>query len=189
MASLLYRLGRFAYRKKWIVVAAWLVVLIGVAGAEKAFSAPLSDNFTIPGIEAQQAMDTMDAKFGASAGATGQLVFQAPGGQKVTAQAYEAAITEATDEAAHATGVKQALSPFTAQTVSPNETTAYTEIVLDAATPDQVTAATTNALQSVATQAQKSGLTVALGGDAFSSSGSSSGGGVTTEALGLLARW
>ncbi|HEV2639695.1 MAG TPA: MMPL family transporter [Actinocrinis sp.] len=187
MATLLYRMGKFAYRKKWTVIAAWLVVLIAAAGADKVFSAPLSDNFTIPGIEAQQAMDTLNAKFGADSGTTGQLVFQAPGGQKVTTRTYEAAIEQATAAASHATGVKQAIDPFTAQTVSPDQSTAYTEIVLDAATSDQVSAATTNTLQAVSAQAQKSGLTVALGGDAFSDSSSSSGGGATTEALGLLA--
>jgi putative drug exporter of the RND superfamily len=186
MATLLYRMGKFAYRKKWIIIATWLVVLIGAAGAERAFSAPMSDNFTIPGIEAQQAMDTVNAKFGTGAGDTGQLVFQAPNGQKVTAGAYPEAIETATAQAGHVTGVKEAISPFTAKTISPNETTAYTDIVLDAATPDQVGAATTNELQAVSAQAHKSGLTVALGGDAFSG-GSSSGGGVTTEALGLLA--
>jgi putative drug exporter of the RND superfamily len=186
LATLLYRLGRFAYRKKWMVIATWLVVLIGVAGADKAFSAPLSDNFTIPGIEAQQAMDTVDAKFAGASAGTGELVFQAPGGQKVTARAYEQAITLATSEAAKAPGVQDAVSPFSAKTISPDESTAYTEIVLDGASSDQVGAATANALQAVSAQAQKSGLRVALGGDAFSS-GSSSGGGPATEALGLLA--
>ena len=186
MATLLYRIGRFAYRKKWMVIAAWLVVLIGVAGADKVFSAPLSDNFTIPGIEAQQAMDTVDAKFAGASAGTGELVFQAPGGQKVTAQAYEQAIAQATGAAAKAPGVQEAVSPFTAKTISPDESTAYTEIVLDAGSSGQASAATTDALQAVSAQAQKSGLTVALGGDAFSS-GSSSGGGPVTEALGLLA--
>ena len=187
MATLLYRMGKFAYRKKWVIIAGWLVVLIGVAGAERAFAAPLSDNFTIPGIEAQQAMDTLNSKFGTDAGATGQLVFQAPSGQKVTTnQTYEAAIAQATAAAGHATGVKQAISPFTAKTISPDQSTAYTEIVLDTSSSGQASSATTNALQAVSAQAEKSGLTVALGGDAFSSS-SSSGCGETTEALGLLA--
>lgn len=186
MATLLYRLGTFAYRKKWIIIATWLVVLIGAAGAQRAFSAPMSENFTIPGIEAQQALDTVNAKFGSGAGDTGQLVFQAPGGQKVTAGAFARAIETATAEAGHVPGVKEAVSPFTARTVSPDESTAYTDVVLAAPTPDQVSAATTNALRAVSAQAEKSGLTVALGGDAFSG-GSSSGGGLTTEALGLFA--
>jgi len=182
VAALLYRIGHFAYRRKWTVVAAWLVILLAAFGADKAFSGTLSDNVSIPGIEAQTALDTADAKFPAAAGVSGNLVFQAPSGQKVTASNYSAAITQATEEAAHVPGVKKAVSPFTAKTISKDGSTAYTSITFDATTDSAVPAAAQQQLETIATQAEHSGLTVAAGGNAATTS--SSGG--STEAVGVL---
>ena len=185
MAGLLYRMGRFAFRRKWTVVVGWLLIIIAAVGADKAFAGTLSSTVTIPGIEAQQASNTMHAKFGASAGVSGELVFQTPDGQKVTAAAYKAAIGEATAQAAKVTGVVSTVSPFTARTISANGTAAYTTIVTDATSAQAVTASTTDALQAISAQAEKSGMTVALGGVAFSGGTPSTGS--ATEGIGLLA--
>jgi len=50
MAQLLYRLGKTAYRRWPIVLAAWLIVLVGVGTAAAVFSKPLDSAFSIPGI-------------------------------------------------------------------------------------------------------------------------------------------
>jgi RND superfamily putative drug exporter len=137
MAGLLYRIGRFAFRRKWTVVVSWLLIIIAAVGADKAFAGTLSSTVTIPGIEAPQASNTMHAKFGASSEVSGELVFQAPDGRKVTATAYKAAIDEATTQAAKVTGVVSTVSPFTAKTISANGTTAYTTIVAQATARDR----------------------------------------------------
>ena len=185
MAGLLYRIGRFAFRRKWTVVVGWLLIIIAAVGADKAFAGTLSSTVTIPGIEAQQASNTMHAKFGASSGVSGELVFQAPDGRKVTAAAYREAIEEATAQAAKVPGVVSTVSPFTAKTISANGTAAYTTIVTNATSAQAVTAATTDALQAISAQAEKSGMTAALGGVAFSGGTPSTGS--ATEGIGLLA--
>jgi len=38
MATLLYRLGHFATRRRWAVLIVWLALLIGMGGAAAAFS-------------------------------------------------------------------------------------------------------------------------------------------------------
>ena len=184
MAALLYRIGHFAYRRRWTVLIAWLVILFCAVGADKAFSGATSDSFSIPGIEAQQAMDTANKDFASSAGVTGSLVFQAPSGQKVTATAYQDAIDQATAEAAKLPGVKKASTPFAAKTISADGRTAYTTITFDATTDTDVPAATQTQLESIATQASHSGLTVAAGGNAATTS--SVGGGSSTELIGVL---
>lgn len=89
MASLLYRLGSFAFRRRWYVTLLWVAILaaLGFASA-KAPEAPNS-TFSAPGIEAQRTFDLMDERFpGAHAGgATARMVFFAPEGQKVTSAA------------------------------------------------------------------------------------------------------
>ena len=184
MAALLYRIGRFAYRRRWIVLFAWLAILVGAFGADKAFSGTTSDSFSIPGIEAQQAMNTSNADFKTSAGVGGNLVFQAPSGQRVTAAQYEKAIDAATAEAAHVPGVKKAVSPFDGKTVSSDGGTAYTSITFDATSASAVPAAAQQQLAQIATQASHSGLTVAAGGNAAESS--SAGSGSSTELIGVL---
>ena len=37
MALLLYRLGKFSYRHRWLVISLWLAVLLAVGGAAAAF--------------------------------------------------------------------------------------------------------------------------------------------------------
>lgn len=85
MATFLYRVGRFAYRRKFVVIGIWLVVLIGFGAAAAAFSQPTKDSFSIPGTPAQQAQDLMAERFPNASdpfSAVGErLVYQAPEGQ------------------------------------------------------------------------------------------------------------
>ena len=53
MAKLLYRLGRFCYRAKWIVIIAWLIVLIALGGGSLSLGSHYNDVFTISGTKAQ----------------------------------------------------------------------------------------------------------------------------------------
>ena len=55
MAKLLYRLGRFCYRAKWIVIIAWLLVLVALGGGSLALGSHYNDVFTISGTKAQKA--------------------------------------------------------------------------------------------------------------------------------------
>ncbi|MGW0583205.1 MMPL family transporter, partial [Streptomyces sp. NPDC002920] len=88
MATLLYRLGRTAFRRRWLVALLW-AVLLGAVGLGAAQAPAASDDGTsfMPGIEAQKAFDLIGERFpGSSAdGATARIVFIAPDGEKVTA--------------------------------------------------------------------------------------------------------
>lgn len=55
MATFLYRLGRTAFRRRWLVTLLWVVVLGGVGlGAAKAPAAGDDGTSFMPGIEAQR---------------------------------------------------------------------------------------------------------------------------------------
>ena len=60
MASVLYRLGRFCYRRRWWVTAVWVALVLGVGGAAVAFHGTLSNNFTLPGTETQRVLDRLE---------------------------------------------------------------------------------------------------------------------------------
>src|SRR4051794_7443056 len=94
MATYLYRLGRLAFRRRKLVLAIWLA-LVGLFGLGAAtLSGPTSDDFAIPGTEAQQAQDLLAERFGdnSAGGAEARVVFAAPDGTRLTDPAGRAAV-------------------------------------------------------------------------------------------------
>ena len=59
MAKLLFRLGRWSYNRKWLVISAWLVILAVVAGLALSLQRGFTDTFTIddtPSIDATKSL-------------------------------------------------------------------------------------------------------------------------------------
>jgi RND superfamily putative drug exporter len=88
MAAVLYRLGGVAYDRRRTVVAAWMVVLIGLGAAAAALHTPTDNAFNVPGTESQRALDLLNAKFPGAGGATARIVFAAPAGHDLTEARY-----------------------------------------------------------------------------------------------------
>ncbi|MFG2256518.1 MMPL family transporter, partial [Streptomyces mirabilis] len=168
MATFLYRLGRTAFRRRWYVALIWVAVLGAVGfGAVKAPAAPDASN-SMPGIESQKAFDLMEQRFpGAKAdGANARIVFVAPDGQKITAAGNKKAIDKLVDEAADGSQVAGAVSPFQANAISKDATTAYATVTFKVKA-DALTDAGKNHLKDAIAQAKHAGLTVEIGGDAL----------------------
>ena len=66
MAQLLYRLGRLTYLNRWKTLVVWLLLIAGMAAAAANLSQPLSNNFTIPGLESIEAQDEIKERFNTS---------------------------------------------------------------------------------------------------------------------------
>jgi len=62
------------------MLGAWIVGLAGILVAGATFGGEFSDNFEVPGTEAQEAIDVLSANFPARAGGTADLVFKAEAG-------------------------------------------------------------------------------------------------------------
>ncbi|GGG18396.1 multidrug RND transporter [Rhodococcoides trifolii] len=97
MATYLYRVGRFAYRRKAVVLVVWLALLILAGVGAATLSGPTSNAFSIPGTPAQQALDLQSERFPAASedpltAATAQFVFQAPAGTTLDSPENTAAI-------------------------------------------------------------------------------------------------
>lgn len=111
MAGLLYRLGGFAYRRRWLVVCSWLLVVVLAAGAALMFRAPLDNSLSIPGTESEQATDLMEARF-STTGESVTAVLRAPDGADVVADPeYADAVRATADELADAPQVDVVISP------------------------------------------------------------------------------
>jgi RND superfamily putative drug exporter len=90
MATLLYRLGKTAYRRWPWFVAAWLVVLIGVGTVAGTLAKPMTDSFSIPGIPSEKAAELQAELFPDSKDAFDQagvtVVVAAPDGATLSDQ-------------------------------------------------------------------------------------------------------
>lgn len=102
MAKLLFRLGRSAYRRWPLFLIVWLVVLGGVGTFSLTQSEPMSDQFTIPGIESVEAAETlpeiMDGEGSPTDEASVQVVVQAPAGEQLAAPENMQAIDALIDD-------------------------------------------------------------------------------------------
>jgi len=98
VATYLYRLGKFAYRRKGAVLSFWiaLLVLFGVGSATLA--GPTTDSFSLPGTPAQNAQDLMADRFPSADdpmnGLSARFVFAAPEGQTLDDPENMAAVDE-----------------------------------------------------------------------------------------------
>jgi RND superfamily putative drug exporter len=113
MALLLYRLGKFSYRHRWLVVSLWLAVMVAVGGAAAAFHGTLSNNFQIPGTETQQMADKLKEELPSSSGGSASVVFEANGAQ--FSQAGKDAVSAALNELQTLPDVRGTADPFATQ--------------------------------------------------------------------------
>ncbi|WP_269939458.1 MMPL family transporter [Arthrobacter sp. HY1533] len=111
MALWLYKLGRFAARRAWLVIAAWVVIVGMVGGAVALFMGPMSNNFQIPGTETQQMADKLAADLPEASGGTGSVVFTTSNGETFTT-AQEEAITAALETVTSVPTVRGVIDPF-----------------------------------------------------------------------------
>ncbi|MFC5953389.1 MMPL family transporter [Streptomyces pratens] len=168
MATLLYRLGRFAFRRRHFVALFW-VALLALAGVGAA-GAPVAGNtsFSIPGTEAQKAFDVLEERFpGASAdGATARVVFKAPAGEKMTDAGNKAIVQDTVGELSDGSEVARVTDPYEGGGVSEDGTVVYASVSYKVSGME-LEDSSRDSLEAAADGARDAGLTVEIGGDAL----------------------
>lgn len=98
MAKWLFKLGRWSFHKKWIVISAWLLIFVAVAGGALSIMKPFSNQFAISGTPSIDATYMLGEEFPGMANpvnAAGvNLVFKAPDGETLEGPENMAAIDE-----------------------------------------------------------------------------------------------
>lgn len=106
MATLLYRLGKTAYRRWPLFLAAWLVSMFVVGTVATTMNKPMTDSFSIPGIPSEKAADLQSELFPGSVDAFDQanvsVVVAAPEGHTLAEPEYAAAVDKLVSELADA---------------------------------------------------------------------------------------
>ncbi len=138
MATALYRLGRFAFRRRGLVVLVVAALLALLAAGSGAIAKPTNDTFTIPGTQSQQAMDLLSTRMpeaGAS-GASANVVFMAAPGTTLTMPTAQRTITATLGRLRALPHVLAVTDPFTTGPVSPDRTTAMATVRYAVASTD-----------------------------------------------------
>ncbi|MBE8520245.1 MMPL family transporter [Amycolatopsis sp. H6(2020)] len=190
MATFLYRLGRFSFRRRALVAAVWAAVLVALGLGALTLSSQLSNSVTIPGTESQRAIDQLTEKFpqANAGGATARVVIEAPAGTTVTDAKGKAAVEALVGQLKTAPKVAAVVDPFQAQSISPDRRVALAQVSYGAKAYE-LTDEDRQALLDTANASRAAGFTVEFGGDAVQgapATGATEGLGVAVAAVVLV---
>ncbi len=164
MSNWLYRLGRFAAARRGPVVAAWVVFAIVMVVVDRTGGGGTVDNFEVPGVESQQAIDLLKDKFPERSGATAMVVFHTADGtvtEPTAAAGIEASI-EQVRALDHVVAVTEPLA--SPRSISQDGATAFASVQFDGSTADLGREAV-DALIETAGPAEAAGVEVEYGGE------------------------
>src|SRR6478736_3329242 len=187
MATLLYRIGRFAFGRRGLVASTWFVLLAVLAGVLLTLGSAPTSSVTIPGTESQRALEALSKEFPQASGASGTVVVRAPEGQTVVAPGSKAVLDDVVARAGKVPGVVGALSPFDTKALSPDGRYGLVTVQFDR-TADELTAEQRSAYEALGDGAP-SGWAVAAGGEPLLATpeiGSTEGSGVLVALVVLV---
>lgn len=164
MARFLARVGRFAFRRRRLVVVIWMFTLAAVGVGVVTLGGSTNDTFSIPGTESQQAIDLLEDELPAANGASGRIVFAAPEGRTISASQRNT-VQQTVAEIGRLPGVHDTTDPFRTGLVSEDGRIALSQVTFDA-TSNDLSDSTREAVQHVASRAGPAGVQVEFGGDA-----------------------
>ncbi|HEX6131230.1 MAG TPA: MMPL family transporter [Actinomycetota bacterium] len=184
LSLLLYRLGRWAVRRRRLVVAVWVVGALASFATGRVLGTGFTDDWRVPGTEAQRAHDLLVERFPAASGTDATVVFHAAEGDLLDPSAG-AVVSGALDEVAglpHVLGVERPGVPGSRAGVSQDGGTAFATVHydLDAAALGEPAIERLNA---AVEPARGAGLQVELGGPLVEGGQEREPGG--SEAIGL----
>ncbi|MFI5587868.1 MMPL family transporter [Amycolatopsis sp. NPDC051758] len=172
----LARLAGWAQRHRWLAVALWALVLIGVTFTSRLAGSAYHDDNSLPGTESQQVVDLLQNT--AQSGASAQIVFKSDSGLA----AQSATVENILGNVRLQPHVRSVTGPFDSPaTLSEDGRIGYATVAFDAASTDLPY---DDIVKFVDTAKQPGPLQVALAGDPVKRV---SEGGGPAEGVGLLA--
>jgi RND superfamily putative drug exporter len=164
MAVLLYRIGAFAAKRRFLVVAVWLLVVVAALLGARAFDGQMTQSVEIPGTESQTAIDMLQSRFPQASGASAKVIFVAPQGADI--RSFETQIESAIDKLSDLKHVVAVTNPFDAgngSQIASNNSMAFASVQYDVA-QTTLTQGDETAIQAAGNSAAHSGVTTAYAG-------------------------
>lgn len=166
MGNKLHKLGVFAFTHAWYVVTGWVVLIVVLGFSAAYFMKPTSQAISIPGTEAQKAIDRVGELFPDAGKGSGRIVFASPEGR--TIDNYKDQIDKAGQAISHIDGVSRVVGPSdNPAAISKDKTIAYSQIQLEnenGAVPES----TRKSVAKIVENTRSDGLNVEMGGDIIS---------------------
>jgi RND superfamily putative drug exporter len=162
----LYRVGRMCVRRRWVVLAAWLVVFAALAVWARSAGPDVSDNLTLPASDSQAATDLLTQRFPAQANGTNPVVLTAPAGAKLTDSRFAKPIGDTVSALAKDPDVRQATSPLSSGAtalLSKDQTVGYIALSVRPS-PSDLTTQDAQRIVDEGQTARDAGLVVGYGG-------------------------
>src|SRR5215469_1637573 len=168
-------IGRWCFRHRFMVIAAWVVVLTGLAALGQVVKSSYDNSFSLPGTGSAMAQQLLTRAVPAQAGDSDTIVWQVSTGT-VRDRAVVARMTGALDRIATMPEVAAVVSPYGphgAGQVSRDSRIAYATVNFTRQA-DSLASADITRVINAAEAARAPGLNVQLGGDAIGNAGQSS---------------
>ena len=165
---MLKRLARTCYRRRWRVLAAWVVFLVAVSFVASAAGGVFRNEFSLSGSESTQAQTFLeDRGFAETAGDSGQIVYTSD--QGVADPAVQPAMEQLFARIERTVPRTQVVSPYSpegARQISTNGRIAYAEVNF-ADRPDKAFQDAADRVEAETARVHVSGLRIELGGKLF----------------------
>ncbi|MGK2896576.1 MAG: MMPL family transporter [Candidatus Saccharimonadales bacterium] len=163
MSPMLKRVGAWSYRYKWVTVAIWVIILAGVLVLMQIYQKPGATSLSIPGTEAQLAIDKLRDTFPAAGNASGRIVFKAPDGK--TLEDYKPEIEAVLAKLEKGHDIDAVVSPFAFdQAINEDHTIGFATVQLSVPVIEVVDA-TSKDISAALKTTRDAGLTSEMNGD------------------------
>jgi uncharacterized membrane protein YdfJ with MMPL/SSD domain len=163
MATRLYRLGGWAFQNRKKVLVAWVLVFVAVFASAAAFSGKTSNEFSVPGTEAQVAQDLLEEKYPEASGGSARVVFVAPEGEKLTDEENKSAVMQSVENASTAPDVIGVQDPYSMGAISKDGRIGFADVYYPVKA-EEVEKSSADALEASAKPAEEAGMQVEFGG-------------------------
>ena len=166
MTRFLYALGGFCARRRALVVAVWLVIVVALAVVARATGEQTSDNLVLPGTDSQQATDTLSKHFPEQANGTNPISLRVPKGKQLADEPYKDAIDSVVKAYKQDSAVQKVVGPLSsdgAGQLTKDKSTGYISLWLNDS-PSELSVDEAQKIIDVADPAKAAGVRVAAGG-------------------------
>ncbi len=166
MTGVLYAVARFCTRRRYLVLAVWLLLAVGLVAVSSRLGDNTNDNQTQPGTGSQLATDALSKSFPDQANGSSPIVLHVSSG-KLTDSKYSNAVNQAAADVSKEPYVASVVNPLSSQgapALSKNQATGY----LSVTTTENPGAMSVDDVQNIIDAAQKpaqaAGIEVETGG-------------------------
>jgi RND superfamily putative drug exporter len=161
--------ARWCFRHRRIVLAIWLVALVGFGALDRTVGSSFANNFSLPATDSSRALNVLKANFPSRAGDSEQIVIQSRSGT-LNDPATKAEVTAMLARVAALPHVRAVTTPYElGGQISKDGTIGLATVYLDALAQNVPKAAVTHLIDT-AKSADSSVLNIQLGGNAIENS-------------------